>query len=101
MLNVKNEYASNENLNGQINLVLKQGELIPKDSDVVLSLAGKSKNYKLSEIVSDQVYLGDFYGCEKETGEGCMGKIAQAFPAVVGVDYIFLICFTLHDKCGT
>ena len=60
-LDVKSKFNEGEILKGKINFVLKSGELIPKDSKVVVSLGDGQKEFKLSEIVDMDPVSGNFY----------------------------------------
>ena len=58
VLSIESEYGQNENLSGTISLLLTEGELIPADSDLTLTLADYSKTYKLQDVVDNQIITG-------------------------------------------
>src|SRR3989344_2052754 len=53
-LDIKEEYLGEELLKGKLNLNLLQGELIPKDSKIIISLGEESKEFFLYEIIDSK-----------------------------------------------
>ncbi|MBI2044819.1 DNRLRE domain-containing protein, partial [Candidatus Pacearchaeota archaeon] len=60
-LDIQSVYAEGENLKGQVNLILKQGELFPTDSQVVIDNVGKVEQYLLDSLIYNEKVTGDFY----------------------------------------
>ena len=60
-LDIKSEYKVGEELNGKLKLTLKEGELIPKDSKLVVSLGGNNLEFSISELIKSDVVIGKFY----------------------------------------
>jgi hypothetical protein len=50
-LDIRESYISGENISGNLTLGLKEGELIPADTMISLTLAGEQKNFLLSDLV--------------------------------------------------
>ncbi|HLF53974.1 MAG TPA: hypothetical protein VI544_02235, partial [Candidatus Nanoarchaeia archaeon] len=73
-LAIETHYTQGEPLSGFLRFNLKQGELIPKDSKVVVSLGGEQKEFLLSELIdSGSIYSGDFFAEDSSlsgSGEG-------------------------------
>jgi hypothetical protein len=61
VLELDRVYFDNESVNGKLSLVLNEGELIPADTDVILSLNGVDYNYKLSDLVLSELIEGDYF----------------------------------------
>jgi len=61
ILDAKDSYISGENLSGILNLNLKQGELIPADSKLLVSVGNKSKLVLLSDLIDSSLSSGNFY----------------------------------------
>jgi len=82
------EYNPGENIKGVMSLNLRQGELLPASTKVILTMAGQEHIYELSELVSEEItpYEGDFYVDNKEIsgtgiGYGVPG-IIEDFPEI-------------------
>ena len=58
---VKVDYKEGEAIDGVVKLSLKEGELLPISSKLVLENNGEKYEYPLSEIISDKTIEGDFY----------------------------------------
>ena len=58
---IQGVYVEGQNLKGQVNLILKQGELFPADSQVIIDNAGKIEPYLLSSLIFNEKIFGDFY----------------------------------------
>ena len=54
-------YIKGELLSGNLNFHVKQGELVPKDSKVLIEFGEQSAEFDLSELVNNEVIEGDFY----------------------------------------
>ncbi len=54
-------YLEGETLAGSFNLNLQQGELIPADAIVLVSMNGSEKAFRLDELVDENISSGDFY----------------------------------------
>ncbi|MEK6928537.1 MAG: hypothetical protein AABW65_01105, partial [Nanoarchaeota archaeon] len=70
---IEDSYKGGEKIDGIFKLNLQEGELIPKDSKVTVNLGGQSKEFLLSEIISNGLISGNYYAIEKEisgSGEG-------------------------------
>ncbi len=60
-----------EKILGDLKFHIKEGELVPKDSLVLIDYVGRSKSFLLSELVFDRPIKGKFYAeGTKLTGEG-------------------------------
>src|SRR3989344_5204132 len=60
-LDVNTQYEKGDSLEGTLKFNLKEGELIPLDSKVLISLGDESKEFSLSELVNSNVVSGNFY----------------------------------------
>ncbi len=60
-LDVKSDYKSGEQLSGKLSLNIREGELVPKDSKVFVSLGDISREFSLSELVDMGVVSGEFF----------------------------------------
>jgi len=58
---VQSDYQAGENLDGTLVFNLKKGELLPKDSIIVVSLGDQSKEFILSDLVSSDSATGEFF----------------------------------------
>jgi len=58
---VKVDYKEGEAIDGVLKLSLKEGELLPTSSRLVLENNGEKYEYPLSDIISDEIVEGDFY----------------------------------------
>lgn len=47
----KNEFMPNESIQGNLNLIIKEGELIPSSTRVIITLDGESKEMSLKEFI--------------------------------------------------
>lgn len=61
ILNTNVNYTEEQPIQGNVNILLKQGELLPANSKLILENSGKSYEYDLNEIVSNKPVSGDFY----------------------------------------
>ena len=70
-LDIKSEYVEGESLEGNLKFSLKEGELIPLDSKIVLELGGNVQEYFLSELITLDAVDGFFYAEDTTlSGEG-------------------------------
>jgi len=60
-LNIETEYVPGENLAGNINFNLKQGELIPANSMLILEIGNSSIEVPISELLENEKVSGDFF----------------------------------------
>jgi len=61
VLNQELNYSENQPIRGNLNLLLKQGELIPYSSKLIIENSGQSYEYDLNELISNKPAEGDFY----------------------------------------
>ena len=54
-------YQEGQALQGTLKLSLKEGELIPVDSKIILENSGESFEYSMDELVSESPITGNFY----------------------------------------
>ncbi|MEK6918125.1 MAG: S8 family serine peptidase [Nanoarchaeota archaeon] len=83
---LKDNYVSGEDISGNINLILKQGELIPADSKLIIDNAGSVSNYNLRDLIFNNLNQGNFFVEGKDingTGQGfgVLGK-KEVYPLV-------------------
>jgi hypothetical protein len=83
---LKDNYVLGEDLSGNINLVLKQGELVPSDSKLVVDNVGSVNTYNLKDLISSNLNSGNFFVEGKEVtgngqGFGVLGK-KEVYPLV-------------------
>ncbi len=84
---IQGVYVEGQNLKGQVNLILKQGELFPSDSQVVIDNGGNAGEYLLSSLIYNEKVTGNFYVEGKEIngsgeGYGIPGE-KEVFPNVL------------------
>src|SRR3989344_2281396 len=60
-LNIQYTYKIGEPISGKLKLNLAPGELIPKDSELFVSLAGQRYRTNISNLISDFSSSGDYY----------------------------------------
>jgi len=86
ILGVETTYLPDENLDGTMRVLLRQGELIPADSIVLINVAGQENEYILSELIDNNFVDGDFFAEDTEisgTGEGYgVAGEAEIYPDV-------------------
>jgi len=71
VLDLNANYKQGEILNGKLDISLKNGELLPVDSKLVLENSGNIYEFNLKDIVSEQTSEGDFYITGKDiSGSG-------------------------------
>ena len=58
---IQSVYLEGQNLKGQVNLILKQGELFPSDSQVIIDNVGSLNEYLLSDLILNDKVYGIFY----------------------------------------
>ena len=74
-----------EGFEGNINLVLKQGELIPRDTKIILENGENSYEYFLSDLVNLDVVYGNYYLEDIDivgegNGFGLIGQVEEFVP---------------------
>jgi len=60
-LEFETAYKQGEPLDGKISFNIKEGELVPANSDVLIEYDGQTRSFKLSELVNDISVSGEFY----------------------------------------
>ena len=71
ILNLEVTSQEGQPLEGNLKLSLKEGELIPSSSKIIIKNAGVEKEYELNEVISNNVIEGNFYVEGKSlTGSG-------------------------------
>ena len=61
ILNLDADYQEGEPLEGNLKLILREGELIPASSKIVFETSEQKYEYSLNEIISEELVEGDFY----------------------------------------
>jgi len=85
-LNIKSKYIEGETLEGNLKFSLKQGELVPVDSKLIVNLGEEYREYFLSDFVDLSLEEGFFYA-ENTTlfgngfGYGLIG-VKETYPDV-------------------
>ena len=79
VLDLKSDYVEGSSIAGTLNLVIKEGELIPKDSQVLVFLGDYRQEFSINELLSDNLATGVFYLEGKNVagegeGYGLIGK---------------------------
>ncbi|MCX6748919.1 MAG: hypothetical protein NT076_04915, partial [Candidatus Pacearchaeota archaeon] len=92
VLQISESYSLGEQITGNLNLLLKNGELIPADSIVKIKLNGQEKTISLSSLVTDDKASGNLYAENSQLqgqgeGFGVPGK-KTSYP---DVDFSLLI----------
>ena len=105
VLNTEVNYTENEPIQGNVVISLKQGELLPADSKLILENADQSYEYDLSQIVSNPTVSGNFYIEEislsgKGEGYGIEGE-RQVYPPVSFVLNIYPSDNSSNDSSQT
>jgi len=54
-------YTENQPIKGNVAIQLREGEMLPADSKLILENAEQSYEYNINELVSNQATSGDFY----------------------------------------
>ena len=60
-LDIKSDYEIGEELAGRLKLNIKEGELVPKSSKVIVSLGEEIKEFALEDLVDSEVISGIFF----------------------------------------
>ena len=85
-LGLNANYVEGEPLTGNLRISMKQGELLPSSSKIILEDSNQTSEYILSEIISDKTSEGNFYVEGKEipgTGSGYgIEGIKKIYPEV-------------------
>jgi hypothetical protein len=61
VLDLNANYKQGQPLNGKIKLSLQEGELIPSSSKVVVENNGKTSEFNLKDLISEETATGNFY----------------------------------------
>jgi len=85
-LGLNANYVEGEPLTGNLRISIKQGELLPSSSKIILEDSNQTSEYILSDIISDKTSEGNFYVEGKEisgngSGYGIEG-IKKIYPEV-------------------
>lgn len=81
-------YKSNSTLEGDFKIKIKQGELIPADSKVIVNLNDNNYEYVLSDLIPNDKTQGDFYVENVDisgSGDG------YGSPGTISVDFVMKI----------
>ena len=81
-------YKSNSTLEGDFKIKIKQGELIPADSKVIVNLNDNDYEYVLSDLIPNDKTQGDFYVENVDisgSGDG------YGSPGTISVDFVMKI----------
>jgi hypothetical protein len=86
VLNLNANYQEGEFVNGNLKVLLKEGELIPSDSQVIFETSEGIFEYNLQDIISNNVNQGDYYIAGKNIlgqgeGYGLIGE-KKIYPEV-------------------
>ncbi len=60
-LDMKTKYKAGEMITGNLDLNIRQGELLPADSIIRISLGDEIKEFTLSELIDEELTEGNFY----------------------------------------
>lgn len=86
ILNLDADYQEGEPLEGNLKLILREGELIPASSKIVFETSEQTYEYALNEIISEESIEGDFYvSGESISGTGAgygVEGIAETSPII-------------------
>lgn len=94
ILGLDTDYAPNETLRGDLSFSMREGELLPADSRIIINLSGEVHDYPISEIISENKLTGDYYIENKDLtgfgeGYGISGK-KEIYP---NVDFVMKISY--------
>jgi len=83
---VEEDYFAGEQITGNLEMSLKQGELIPASTKILVDNSGEISEYFLSDLISEQITQGDFYAQGTSLsgtgqGYGVIGK-KRTYPDV-------------------
>jgi hypothetical protein len=68
---IENVYSSGDVIQGNVKLGLKQGELIPSTTKILVEMGEEKSEYFLSDVLEAKEFNGDFYIEDKSiSGEG-------------------------------
>lgn len=85
-LDINTNYNPGEQITGSLNLNVKEGELIPFDSKIIIDFNGEEKEFFLSELIDSETIEGNFYAegtgiSGSGEGYGLIGK-KKVYPEV-------------------
>ena len=69
-LDIKSSYKAGEKLEGAVKFNLKEGELVPKNAKVIISLGKEMREFNLNELVSEGAVYGNYFA----EGAGISGE---------------------------
>ncbi len=72
-VNIDKSFDQGDFLSGIVKLSMKQGELIPADTKVLIDNSGESKEFLLNELLSEQPIEGTFYMRNKDISGNGLG----------------------------
>jgi len=86
VLNLNANYQEGEFVNGNLKVLLKEGELIPSDSQVIFETSEGIFEYNLQDIISNNINQGNYYIAGKNIfgqgeGYGLIGE-KKIYPEV-------------------
>ena len=91
-LDIRSTYFEGEQLKGVIDLNLKSGELIPKDSKLTLNMGDQEKEVYLSDILTENLASGDYYAENIElSGSGDGYGVAGEKKVYPEIDFDLLV----------
>ena len=88
-LDIKSNYNFGEEVDGTLRLNLKEGELVPANSKLLVSLGNLKKEFVLSDLIDDELVEGGFYAegvSISGTGEGYGSPGSRKFYPDVSFD---------------
>ena len=87
VLDIDSTYKKGEIISGDLKLTLRQGELLPKDSRIIVNYGGKGKESLLFELVDFNFVEGSFFVEDvnlsgKGEGYGLEGSSFEIYPEI-------------------
>ena len=86
VLNIEDSYINGEKIYGTFKLNLREGELIPRDSKVIINLGKQNKELLLFELLNNDIVSGNYYTINSSLslngeGYGLLGE-KTIYPAI-------------------
>lgn len=92
-------YVIGEQINGTLNIVLKQGEFLPINSKIIVDNSGKVTEFFLNELISEQTSQGNFFVEDLQlSGSGDGYGIIGSKEIIKDVGFVFKIIKDKDDK---
>ena len=91
-------YREGEALQGQLDLFLNQGELIPSSSKVIFETNTQTYEYTLQDIVTDSTVEGDYYVSEKDISGSGLGFGEAGVHSVYPIVYFNLEIYSSSEE---